>query len=92
MYLPLTKHPLTGTELEERFWKVEREVWAWKMGMEDDKSVPLAEMIVTWIREKALQRTSVSTLLYSSDHHDNRPGLDAGKGAPAPYRNVLYIL
>ena len=64
-------------------------MWAWKMGMEDDKSVPLEETIVT---EKALQRTSVSILLYSSDHHDNRPGLDAGRGAPAPYRNVLYIL
>ena len=88
MYLSSTKHALTGTELEKRFWKVEREVWAWKMGMEDDKSVPLDEMIVTL---KALQRTSVSILLYSSDRHKNGPGLDAGRGAPAPCQNVLYI-
>lgn len=48
------------TEVVERLWSVERGMWEWRIGMEDERSVPLEERIVIWIGKEALQNINVS--------------------------------
>lgn len=52
-----------GVEVEERFWSLERDVWEWRIGVEDDMSVPLEERMVIWKGVKKLSKMYVSVFL-----------------------------
>lgn len=41
--MSIVGHVWMGTEAEERRWWVESGVWEWRVGMEDERSVPLVE-------------------------------------------------
>ena len=49
-----------GVEVEERFLGLERDVWEWRIGVEDDRSVPLEERMVIWKGVKKLSKMFVS--------------------------------